>query len=193
MKATAFTAAAMLMLVGCAAAPPTAAPPAVAVPQPLDHSYDWHVLVTAPLGSVLKDMPFALHEVLLFRDDAKHSDGDAGECYAIDGTAPSFISRVPDDYLLCFKHDRLAHIEATVRVPQDKAAQIFSDACTLWFKNAGLPPPVINAATEASPAVCSGQDGATQFSGRLEVEAEGAEAPRVEVPLSVKIDAMDQT
>lgn len=184
-------AAAILSLAGCAAAPPKAVPPPLAAPQPLDHSYDWHVLVTAPLGSVLKDMPFALHEVLLFRDDAKRSDGDAGECYAIDGTAPSFISRVPDEYLLCFKHDRLAHIEATVRLPQDKAAQIFSDACSLWFKNASLPPPVISAATESSPAECSGQDGATHFSGRLEVEP--GEASGAEAPLSVKIDAMDQT
>ena len=191
-------AAAILVLAGCAAVPPKAVPPPVAGPEPLDHSYDWHVLVAAPLGSVFKDMPFALHEVLLFRDDAKHGEGDSGECYAIDGTAPSFISRVPDEYLLCFKHDRLAHIEATVRVPQDKAAQIFSDACSLWFKNAALPPPVISAATESSPAMCSGQDGATQFNGRLEFEtvgtgdASGAEAPRAEAPLSVKIDAMDQ-
>jgi hypothetical protein len=196
-------AAAILVLAGCAAAPPKALPPPVSAPAAPDHSYDWHVLVTAPLGTVFKDMPFALHEVLLFRDEAKHGEGDAGECYAIDGTAPSFISRVPDEYLLCFKHDRLAHIEATERVPQGKAAQIFSDACTLWLKNAALPPAVINPATESSPAVCSGQEGATQFSGRLEVEAEGAtapgveargvQAPGVEAPLSVKIDAMDQT
>ena len=188
MKAIAFMTAAIPVLAGCAAAPPKAAPPPVAAPQPLDHSYDWHVLVTAPFGTVFKDMPFALHEVLLFRDDAKRSEGDAGECYAIDGTAPSFISRVPDEYLLCFKHDRLAHIEATVRVPRDMAAQLFGDACALWFKHAALPPPVVSAATESSPAVCSGQEGTTQFSGRLEVEADGAAAP-----LSVKIDAMDPT
>jgi hypothetical protein len=198
MKAVGIMVAAILVLAGCAAAPPKAVPPPPAAPAPLDHSYDWHVLVSAPLGSVFKDMPFALHEVLLFRDDAKHSDGDVGECYAIDGTAPSFVSRVPDDYLLCFKHDRLAHIEATVRVPQDQAEQIFADACSLWFKNAALPAPVITVANESTPAICSGHDGAAQFSGRLEVEAEsgaapGASALGASASMSVRIDAMDPT
>ncbi len=40
-------------------------------PAPLDASYDWHVLLVAPFGSVLKDVPLTLHEVLLFRDEAQ--------------------------------------------------------------------------------------------------------------------------
>ena len=60
---------AILALAACAAAPkPVAAPPA---PPPLDASYDWHVLLVAPFGSVLKDVPLTLHEVLLFRDEAR--------------------------------------------------------------------------------------------------------------------------
>src|ERR1700760_4643409 len=138
------------LMAGCASAPPKPVPPAAPAPAPLDPSYDWHVLVTAPLGSALKEMPFALHEVLLFRDEANRAENDSGECYAIDGTAPSFVARVPDEYLLCFKHDRLARIEATVRVPQDQAAQIFADACALWFKNAALAAPVVSPATESA-------------------------------------------
>ena len=153
----------------------------------LDASYDWHVLLAAPLGSVLKDTPLALHEVLLFRDEAKRTDGDEGDCYAIDGTAPTFVARVPDEYLLCFKHNRLARVEATVRVPQDRAVQVFADACGLWFRNAALPTPVIAAATESSPAVCAGHDESAQFSGRLEVDPQATD-----VPLSIKIDAMEQ-
>ena len=40
---------------------------------PVDASYDWHGLLIAPFGSVLKDIPLTLHEVLLFRDEAHGS------------------------------------------------------------------------------------------------------------------------
>jgi hypothetical protein len=187
MKPLILLAAAGWMLAACAAAPPKAVPPPAAGPVPLDPSYDWHVLLSAPLGSVLKDAPLPLHEVLLFRDDANRGEGDEGDCYAIDGAAPTFISRMPEEYLLCFKHDRLARVDATVRVPQDQAAQIFADACALWFKNAGLPAPLIAAATESAPAECTGRDAMTEFSGRLEVEADQPDAA-----LSIKIDAVEQ-
>jgi hypothetical protein len=176
-----------LAAASCATAPPKAVAPPVAAPAPLDPSYDWHVLLTSPMGSLLKDMPVTLHEVLLFRDEDKRADANEGDCYAIDATAPTFIARVPDEYLLCFKHDRLARIEATVRVPQDQAAKIFGDACTLWFKNAALPAPAIPAATEASAATCGGQDGSSMFNGRLEAEPDQADQP-----LSINIDAVEQ-
>lgn len=187
MKALGCSTLAVGLLAACAAAPPRTVQPPVEAPAPLDHSYDWHVLLMAPPGTMLKDTPFALHEVLLFRDASQRAPGDAGDCYAVDGMAPTFISRVPDQYLLCFKHDRLAHIEATVHVPQDKAAQIFADACALWFKNAALPAPVIAVATETSAAVCGGQDGMMEFGARLDVEPDGADAP-----LSIKLDAVEQ-
>jgi hypothetical protein len=176
-----------LVAASCATAPPKEVAPLVAAPAALDPSYDWHVLLTSPMGSLLKDMPVTLHEVLLFRDEDKRADANEGDCYAIDATAPSFIARVPDEYLLCFKRDRLARIEATVRVPQDQAAKIFSDACTLWFKNAALAAPVIPAATEASASTCSGQDGSSMFNGRLEAEPDQADQP-----LSINIDAVEQ-
>jgi hypothetical protein len=176
-----------LVAASCATAPPKVVAPPVTAPAPLDPSYDWHVLLTSPMGNLLKDMSVTLHEVLLFRDEDRRADANEGDCYAINATAPTFIARVPDEYLLCFKHDRLARIEATVRVPQDQAAKIFSDACTLWFKNAALPAPVIPAATEASAATCGGQDGSSMFNGRLEAEPDQAGQP-----LTINIDAVEQ-
>ncbi len=45
-------------------------PPPAAAQVPVDASFDWHGLLIAPFGSVLKDIPLNLHEVLLFRDEA---------------------------------------------------------------------------------------------------------------------------
>src|ERR1700731_3690177 len=69
---------------------PGRAPPPPSAQAPADASYDWHGLLIAPFGSVLKDIPAALHEVLLFRDEAQHGavgDNSAAadaECYATD-------------------------------------------------------------------------------------------------------------
>jgi hypothetical protein len=139
------------------------------------------------MGSLLKDMPVTLHEVLLFRDEDKSAAASEGDCYAIDATAPTFIARLPEQYLLCFKHDRLAHIEAAVRVPQEQAANTFADACGLWFKNAALPAPSIAPATESAPSICTGQDADVAFSGGLELDPEALEAV-----LSIIIDAVEQ-
>src|SRR5258707_15717871 len=104
-------------MAACAAPAPKPAAPLKA-PAPLDASYDWHVLLVAPFGSVLKDVPLTFHEVLLFRDEAHAaSAADELECYAVDGTRPRFIARPPSAYLLCFKQDRLSRVEATVRLP----------------------------------------------------------------------------
>ena len=65
--------AAAAMLAACASAPKRPAPPPPKAP--LDASYDWHVLLLAPLGSVLKDVRLPLHEVLLFRGCGKPAPG----------------------------------------------------------------------------------------------------------------------
>jgi len=83
----AMPAAAVWMLAACAASKHEIAPPP-AKPPPPDASYDWHVLLIAPFGSVLKDIPLALHEVLVFRDEAQSaSPADDPECYAANGAA----------------------------------------------------------------------------------------------------------
>jgi hypothetical protein len=179
LRSSALFAAVACGLIGCAASAPRPAAMAPAPPA-LDASYDWHVLVTAPFGSMLKDMPLALHEVLLFRDEDRHSvEADEPECYAVNGSAPRFVARTPNEYLLCFRHDHLARIEAVVAIRQDEAATIFSAACGLWLKLAALP-----AATDATPGVCEGNDGVAAFSGRLEP------AQDQDATLSVKIDAV---
>jgi hypothetical protein len=156
--------------------PPAAAPPPV--------SYDWHDLLIAPFGSVLKDVPLKLHEVLLFRDEARGAepaDGAAAdaECYAADAPAPKFLGRAPDEYLLCFRQDRLSRIQAAVRLPMDKAPDVFAVACAQWLKSAAAP----------AGAVCEGRDGAIHFSFRLEEEPGQAQTPPTEQELSISLDS----
>ena len=147
----ALSAALLATLVACRAPPPRTAapdrvPPPPAAHEPADPSYDWHGLLIAPFGSLLKDIPAALHEVLLFRDDA-HGNGATGsaaadaaavdaECYAADAPAPRFVGRIPEEYLLCFKHDRLSRIQASVRMGVAQAPDVFAAACAGWLKNA---------------------------------------------------------
>jgi hypothetical protein len=148
-------------LVACrATSPRTAAPDRIAPPpanqEPADPTYDWHGLLIAPFGSVLKDIPVALHEVLLFRDDAHGSAatgniaatnvaaGNAAadaaavdaECYAADAPAPRFVGRIPEEYLLCFNQGRLSRIQASVRMTAAQAPEVFAAACAGWLKNA---------------------------------------------------------
>jgi hypothetical protein len=171
----ALLAASLITIAACHAPAQRATTPAAAPPTV---SYDWHGLLIAPLGSVLKDIPLKLHEVLLFRDEAHgdeaHGDGAHGaaradnmaaerECYAADAPAPKFLGRAPDEYLLCFKQDRLSRIQASVRLPMDQAPDVFAAACAQWLKNA---------AAEPAGAACEGRDGAIHFSFRLEEESE---------------------
>ncbi len=151
-----------LALAGCRAPPPRVGAPDRSAPPPAHElelgSDDWHSLVIAPFGSVLKDVPMALHEVLLFRDDgAADNAAAASECYAADAPAPRFLGRTPDEYVLCFKQDRLARIQAAVLLPAAEADGVFAAACAAWG---------------AAPPDCEGRDGAIRFRGRLEQEAE---------------------
>ena len=124
-----------------------------------------------PFGTLLKDSPLALHEVLLFQDAAQ-GDGDAlhQDCYAPDGAPPPFVGRRPDEYLLCFSHDRLIRIDASVRLPAQSAGQLFAAACAQWQGT--------RAPAEQTPDGCEGRDGMTRFSARLAAEpAPAASAP----------------
>jgi hypothetical protein len=168
-------AAAALMLAACAAPASKPAPPPEPPPAPLEASYDWHVLMVIPFGSVLKDVPLTLHEVLMFRDETQRvAPADELECYAVDGTRPRFVARSPSEYLLCFKHDRLTRVEASVRLPADDAARIYADACGLWIKNA-----------QATMEECAGSEGGVTFAGHFENE------PDESAQLSIQLDAAD--
>jgi hypothetical protein len=171
----------LLALSACTSAPKSPpAPPAVpvAAAAALDASYDWHGLLLVPFGSSLKDVPFTLHEVLLFRDAAHAAQSDDAECYAMERAAPRFVARIPSGYLLCFRNDRLARVEATVYLPLNEAAGIFGDACELWLRNTA-------AAPAATPPACEGRDGAIGYSGRLEENAD-----QTQVPLTIRLDAI---
>jgi hypothetical protein len=168
---------------------PEQTPPPPAAHAPVDASYDWHGLLIAPFGSVLKDIPVALHEVLLFRDEVhdaadKASAADA-ECYATEVPAPRFVGRIPEEYLLCFRQDRLSRIQAAVRLTAAEAPEVFAAACAEWSKNA---PPGTGPSAPVD-AACGGREGAIRFRGRLEEEAGQAAMPREEAVLSIILDS----
>jgi hypothetical protein len=197
-----------IMLAACAASKPQIAPPPPP-PPPLDASYDWHVLLIAPFGSVLKDIPLAVHEVLVFRDEA-HSESPAGdpECYAVSGTGPRFLTRSPSSYLLCFNRGKLSRIEATVRLPEKESAQVVADACALWTKNAHAPNTAASAGPERAQgsevpersedsedskglegsAACEGADGGIAFAAHIEREPN-----EEDTQLTVRLDASELT
>jgi hypothetical protein len=161
----ALLAASLIAIAACHAPAPRATAPAAPPPAV---SYDWHGLLIAPFGSVLKDVPLKLHEVLLFKDDThRAAPADSmtveAECYAADAPAPKFLGRAPEAYLLCFRQDRLSRIQASLRLPPDQAPDVFAAACAQWTKNPAAVP---------TDAVCEGLDGAIHFSFRLEEESE---------------------
>jgi hypothetical protein len=195
----------VLTLAGChspssRATAPAHEPPA-AVHEPEDASYDWHALLVAPFGSVLKEIPLTLHEVLLFRDEAhggsKADDAAAdAECYAADTRAPRFVGRTPDEYVLCFKQDRLSRIQASVRLPTAQAPDIFAAACARWLKaDAGVSNAGTVGAAASNGSVCTGRDGPVRFSGRLGEESARPDVPQTdrpppaETPLSITLDS----
>ncbi len=157
----------------------TPAPGAAAAHEPpppravTDATDDWHVLLIAPLGSVLKEVPEVLHEVLLFRDDEQGGAApEDGECYAPDSPAPRFVGRAPDEYLLCFKQDRLARIHASVRLSDADAPQVFAAACAHWLQRAA--PAAANpapAGAAGSSGDCQGSAGDIRFSAHLGEES----------------------
>jgi hypothetical protein len=179
-------AAALMVLAACHASAPriTAPAPAPDAVPPSDATYDWHVLVIVPFGVTLKDIPLTLHEVLLFRDEAHGTGaGDDAECYAPDGPAPRFLGTTPEEYLLCFKHDRLSRVQASVRLNDPVPAGAFAAACENWLRHAvpvaadaaasraGVPTAGVPGAGVPGSGTCEGSDGAVRFSAHFDEEA----------------------
>jgi hypothetical protein len=171
-------AAGLLSLVACASPPPKDHPSETGRPAPAaarsatptvapaqndaaaDASFDWHPLVAAPFGTLLKDSPIRLHEVLLFHEEPHApAENESKDCYAVDGTPPTFAGSPPDEYLLCFEHDRLDRIDVAVRILAEDAARVFGRACAQWSGNAKPMPGADDA--------CEGRDGDIAFSARL--------------------------
>jgi hypothetical protein len=182
----------VLVFAGCAAsskiapASSPAASPTAPPEVPLDASYDWHGLLTAPFGRRLGDFPDGLHEVLLFHDVSHPAaPADDAECYATPQPAPRFLGTIPDDYLLCFKYDRLARIEVAVRLPAPRAGSVLAAACELWSKNAARPGPrPYPAGSPDAPGTCEGRDADVAFSAHLE------ESPEPATRLYLRLDSL---
>jgi hypothetical protein len=131
----------------------------------------------------------ALHEVLLFRDEARStSPADDAECYAVNGAGPRFMTHSPSSYLLCFNHGRLSRVEATVRLPENESAQMVAGACAMWTKNTQPPNAAASGSTAASGSVeaCRGADGSVAFAAHVD------KAPDEEdTQLTIQLDASD--
>jgi hypothetical protein len=168
-------------IAACAARPPPPAPPPPPPPPDAhesDASFDWQALLIAPMGSTLKSVPVALHEALLFHDEAGDSRvPDDGECYSPDSAPPRFLGRTPDEYLLCFRQDHLLRIRASVQLGED-AESLFHEACARWLRKADLGPGGPAGSETAAPeaAACQGRSGLVRFHARLAPDIEGSAA-----------------
>ena len=155
---------------GCASVPP-AAPSAPPRPQAevAGAAYDWRPLLIVPFGTLLKDMPLALHEVLEFRDAASDGEAQRRDCFSLDGASPPrVLERRPEAYRLCFEHDRLQRIESEVRLASGEAAPLLAAVCAEWLGRAED--------GERSPEGCAGRQGGVQLSVRLVPEADSSTA-----------------
>lgn len=135
-----------------------------------DPAEDWRALLPALLDTALQDLHLELHELVYFRDDgsgaadatadpaaAPATSAESEDCYAVGGPAPRFLGRVTERYALCFRHDRLDRVQATVRFDaDDDAAVLFQRYCAAW-----------GAAADAA-ARCAGGDDTRRFEARLE-------------------------
>jgi hypothetical protein len=169
---------------GCASAPhpassagPSGPPPAPASAGPV---YDWRPLIVVPFGTLLKDMPLALNEVLLFRDAAVPAPSGApnisesGDCFSMDGASPpQFLARRPDSYLLCFEHDRLQHVETSVHLAATEAEPLLGALCAQWLGRAQD--------TARTPDGCAGREGAVEWRVRI------ARGPESSATLSISL------
>jgi hypothetical protein len=149
------------LLASCAAGPvvkaPTANGHAAPAAEPLDASYDWHGLVIIPFGTLLKSSPIALHEVLLFHDDSHANPSELGkDCFTV-GKPPRLVDHEAEEFLLCFSHDRLDRIEASVPMKAGEGPAVLARACALWLKNSPA----------AARNSCEGHDGDVAFSAHL--------------------------
>ena len=168
--------------------PPEHAAPAVAHP-PDDPSYDWHNLLIVPFGTVLKDIPIPIHEVLMFQDEAHgNTAAESADCHAADVPGPRFVGHTPQKYLLCFKQDRLSRIVAVVHLAKAQVSEVFAAACSRWLASAtpGSETPGAAPQTDA----CEGHNGAIHFSARLEMNSDDSDLPQTEVALSMVLDSV---
>jgi hypothetical protein len=141
---------------------------------------DWHALMIVPFGTLLRDVPYRLDEVVVFHDSAGAAAGrEDHECYMLRGAAPPRLFGQPvGQYSLCFSADRLNRIEASVSLPAQSASAQFAAVCAKW-QRMGTP------GTSTSDR-CENRDGATELDARLTVSAASTQP-------AVSIALIDQT
>jgi len=165
-------------LCGCASAPQPAhrAPPASTPAQaPPPVSYDWRPLRLVPFGTLLKDMPVALNEVVPFHEAGTGAQAQSSDCFSMDGASPpSLNGRRPELYHLCFEHDRLHRIEAQLRLAPAEAQPLLAALCAQWFGRA----------PDRGPAAdgCTGSEADTGIS--VEVASAGDSPDTLSITLS---------
>jgi hypothetical protein len=147
-------------------------------PASAEPAYEWRALLLVPFGTLLKDMPFALDEVLVFHDAAgaapsgAPNDLESGDCFSTDGaSAPQFLARRPDSYLLCFEHDRLRRIETSVHLAE--AGPLPGALCAQWLSRAQD--------SARLPDGCAGREGAVEWRVR------STQGPGSSVDLSITL------
>ena len=148
-------------LAACAtsSAPGTKSPAQVSPRSEASPGYQWRALVIVPFGTLLKDVPFRLSEIVVFHDAAPggHEDRD---CHALqESVPPRLFGRPVAEYSLCFSSDRLNRIEASVSLPADSGSAEFAAACAEWQRK-GTP-----GAFTADR--CEDRDGRTEIDARL--------------------------
>jgi hypothetical protein len=137
-----------------------------------------------PFGTLLKDVPYPLGEIVVFHDSAGESGGhEDRDCYTLRGTAPPrFFARQVDSYSLCFSRDRLNRVEASVSLPVGSASAQFAAACAEW-QRMGTP-------GAADSERCKVRDGATELDARL-ATSEVSAAPALSIVLIESVPVID--
>jgi hypothetical protein len=145
---------------------------------------DWHALLIVPFGTLLRDVPYRLDEVVVFHDSASAAAGwEDHECYTPRGAAPPrLFGRPVERYSLCFSADRLNRIEASVSLPAESASAQFAAVCAKWQRTE-------TPGTNSSDR-CENRDGATELDARLTVAA-GSTQPTVSIALIDQTPASD--
>lgn len=166
-------------LAACAASNPPSGEtaPARVGPRPVPPpGYDWRALVIVPFGTLLKDVPYRLSEVVVFHDAASGgADHEERDCYTVQGTVPArLFGRAAGEYSLCFSSDRLNRIEASVSLPAESASAQFAAACAEWQRK-GTP-------GTFTPDRCEDRDASTEILAHLTASAASGE-PAVSIVL----------
>jgi hypothetical protein len=151
---------------------------------PAAASYDWRPLMMLPFGTLLKDVPYRLGEIVVFHDSAGESGGQEDrDCYTLRDTAPPrFFGQQVDEYALCFSRDRLNRLEASVSLPPETASAQFAAACAEWQRT-GTP-------GAAESERCEVRDGATEIDARL-TTSEVSTQPAVSIALTESAPARE--